>query len=95
MDDFEKLHALYYGEELSGTLGASRYAAYSSANERSDANMLSNYPDVLTVDQLMDILHIGRNAAYGLLKSGDIKTLRVGRRYIIPKRNVAAYIISI
>ena len=95
MDDFEKLHALYYGKELSGTLGASRYAAYSSANERSDANMLSNYPDVLTVDQLMDILHIGRNAAYGLLKSGEIKTLRIGRRYIIPKKSIVAYILSV
>ena len=48
--------------------------------------MLDDYPDVLTVDQLMEILHIGRNAVYGLLKSGHIKTLRVGKRYIIPKK---------
>ena len=59
------------------------------------ANMLGNYPDVITVDQLMEILHIGRNAAYSLLKEGKIKTIRIGRRYIIPKRNVITYILSI
>ena len=86
MNDSEKLHPFYCIEGSSGTLGASRYAAYGSANDRSDATMLDDYPDVLTVDQLMEILHIGRNAVYGLLKSGHIKTLRVGKRYIIPKK---------
>lgn len=95
MNESEKLHPFYCIEGSSGTLGASRYAAYSSAHDRSDATMLADYPDVLTVDQLMEILHIGRNAAYGLLNRGDVKTLRIGRRYIIPKQSIVAYIKSV
>ena len=60
-----------------------------------DTNMFSEYPDIITVDQLMEILHIGKNAAYRLLQNGDIKTIRIGRRYIIPKKSIIAYILSI
>ena len=76
-------------------LGVSRFAAYHSMDDDADTNMFSEYPDVLTVDQLMEMLHIGRNAAYSLLKSGEIKTLRIGRRYIIPKKSIVAYILSV
>ena len=40
--------------------------------------MLTNYNDVLTVKELKDILRIGFNKTYELLKKGDIKSLRVG-----------------
>lgn len=82
-------------EELPEMLGVSRFAAYRSTDEDTDTNMFSEYPDVLTVDQLMEMLHIGRNAAYSLLKSGEIKTLRIGRRYIIPRKSIVAYILSV
>lgn len=59
-----------------------------------ESEMFRSFPDVVTVDELMRMLHIGRNAAYGLLKSGAIKTLRVGKRYIIPKICVISYISS-
>lgn len=52
------------------------------------------YPDVITVYDLMEMLHIGRNAAYAILKNGSIKTIRIGRRYIIPKRSVISYILA-
>lgn len=57
-----------------------------------EANIFSEYPDVITVYQLMEMLHIGKNAAYSLLKSGEIKTIRIGRRYIIPKTSIISYI---
>lgn len=60
-----------------------------------ESPMFSEYPDVITVEQLMEILHIGKNAAYSLLKSGEIRTIRIGRRYIIPKQSIIAYISSI
>ncbi len=56
--------------------------------------MFSEYPDVVSVEQLKKMLHIGNNVAYDLLKSGAIKTIRIGRRYIIPKENVITYIRS-
>ncbi|MEY8313411.1 helix-turn-helix domain-containing protein [Oscillospiraceae bacterium 42-9] len=54
--------------------------------------MFSNYPDVVSVDDLQTMLHIGRNAAYGLLKSGSISTVRVGKKYIIPKASVIDFL---
>lgn len=60
-----------------------------------ESPMFSEYPDVITVEQLMEMLHIGKNAAYALLKSGEIRTIRIGRRYIIPKRSIITYISSI
>lgn len=60
-----------------------------------ESPMFSEYPDVITVEQLMEILHIGENAAYSLLKSGEIRTIRIGRRYIIPKQSIITYISSI
>jgi excisionase family DNA binding protein len=50
--------------------------------------MLTNTPDILTVRQLAEILRIGRNAAYTLLKTNQIRHVRVGRKYLIPKQAV-------
>ena len=54
--------------------------------------MFSSYSDVVTVNDLQSMLHIGRNAAYGLLKSGAIATIRVGKKYIIPKASVIDFL---
>ena len=53
---------------------------------------LEQYPDIMTVEDLMDFLSIGKNSAYGLLQSGAISTLRIGRIYRIPKVAVYEYI---
>ncbi len=55
---------------------------------KSKATMFYDYSDVISVDDLQTMLRIGRNAAYGLLKSGAIATIRVGKRYIIPEASV-------
>ncbi len=55
-------------------------------------NLLNNYPDILSVDDLQKILRIGRSAAYKLLKENRIKTLRIGNRYIIPKKSVINFL---
>lgn len=54
--------------------------------------MYNTYPDVVTVKQLCEMLHVGRNTAYALLKSGEIKTVRIGRRYLIPKSCIIHYV---
>ncbi len=56
--------------------------------------MFASYPEILNVRDLMKMLKIGRNNAYSLLASGKIKTIRVGRRYVIPKKCVISYIKS-
>lgn len=54
--------------------------------------MLENYNDVLTTKELKEILRIGFNKIYDLLKNGDIKSLRVGNKIIIPKTAVLEYL---
>lgn len=41
--------------------------------------MLENYCDVLKIQDVMEILDIGRNSAYKLIGNGSIKSLRIGR----------------
>jgi excisionase family DNA binding protein len=47
--------------------------------------MLENYRDVLTVREVAEALRIGKNAAYILVREKKIYSLRVGRKYLIPK----------
>lgn len=54
--------------------------------------MLDNWDDFLTVEELCELLKIGRNAAYALLGSGELKALRNGRKWIIPKEAIKEYV---
>ena len=54
--------------------------------------MLENYDALLTINELRDILNIGRNAAYELLNQGAIPAFRIGRCWKIPREAVEAYI---
>ena len=40
---------------------------------------------VLTPDEVCPILHMGRSAVYEAIRRGDIPTIRIGRRWLIPK----------
>jgi excisionase family DNA binding protein len=44
--------------------------------------MLDNYPDVLTVDDVRQILGLGKNAAYRAIQAGEIPSFKVGPRLI-------------
>ncbi|MGP6151633.1 MULTISPECIES: helix-turn-helix domain-containing protein [Bacillaceae] len=50
--------------------------------------------DILTIEELMEALYIGRNYAYKLLNSGEIKGFRVGRSWRIPRTSLEEFIIS-
>ena len=55
---------------------------------------LKDYPDVLTVLQLAQVLGIGKNAAYALVRAGTVGRLKVGRKYLVPKRCVIDFLNS-
>lgn len=55
---------------------------------------LKEYPDVLTIQDLSQILHIGKNLAYRLVKENIIHAHRIGRCYRIPKCCVENYLKS-
>jgi len=54
--------------------------------------MLDQYDDVLTVTDLQEILSVGRNFAYDLLRNGEIPSIKVGKKYRIPKEAVLYYL---
>ena len=49
-------------------------------------------PAILTVPQLAEFLNIGRNAAYDLVNSNQIKVIRIGKNIRIPRHAVLAYL---
>lgn len=54
--------------------------------------MLDQYGAIITIEELQEILNIGRNTAYALLKNGTIPALRVGKKWKIPKDAVLHYL---
>ena len=54
--------------------------------------MFSQYPDVVSINELMGMLKIGKNTAYFLLREGKIKNIKVGKQYRIPKRYIIEYL---
>lgn len=56
------------------------------------SEIFKDYPDVVSVEQLMEMLQIGQVLAYKLVKSGAIKARKIGREYKIPKVNIVAYL---
>ena len=54
-------------------------------------NGFKKFPDVLSVNQLCEVLHLSKPSVYKLLESGELKSLRVGAKYKIPKVYVMEY----
>lgn len=55
-------------------------------------NDFNDLPLVMRVEDLMPILSIGRNTAYDLVRSGQIRSFRIGRVYRITKDAVKEYL---
>ena len=54
--------------------------------------VFKDYPDVMDVGQVSEILHVSAKTIYGLIRSGALKSLKVGRAFRIPKTNVMRYL---
>ncbi|MGN1108412.1 MAG: helix-turn-helix domain-containing protein [Oscillospiraceae bacterium] len=54
--------------------------------------MLNNTKDILTLKELQELLHIGKNTALKLVQSGEIEGFRVGNRWRVAINSVQKYI---
>jgi len=54
----------------------------------------NNYDDMVTIDELCEMLAVGRNTAYSLLKEGAIKAFKIGRVWKIPREAVSEYVLK-
>lgn len=49
-------------------------------------------PAILTVRDLARLLMVGINTAYRLLRNGEIRSIKVGRQYRIPRSSILSYL---
>lgn len=54
--------------------------------------VFQGYPDILSVQQVSEILSVSNKTVYRLLNEGALDSLKVGRAYKIPKLYVLQYI---
>ena len=54
--------------------------------------MLNDLYEILSVEETMDYMLIGKNKLYSLLQSGKLKGFRVGRKWRIPRKSIQDYI---
>ena len=64
-----------------------RITAANRANEEAMPVSPSEGVRTYTADEIQDMLGIGRNAAYALIKKGYFRTVRVGRTYRVSKKS--------
>lgn len=50
------------------------------------------YQDLITIEELCEILTVGKNTAYRLLNNGEISAFRIGRTWKIPRQSVTTFI---
>lgn len=55
--------------------------------------MFANYPDIIGIGELQEMLGIGRKAVLDLAKHPKIHGIIVGNRFRIPKINVIHYLL--
>ena len=54
--------------------------------------MLESYNEILTAEDLYQILPIGRNGVYKLLKSDELKPIRIGKKIFVLKETLIQYL---
>lgn len=57
-----------------------------------ETSLFNNYPDIVKVEDLTEMLSISKNIAYDLVKQGKIYSKKIGNIYRIPKTAVISYI---
>ena len=62
--------------------------------ERNYYSMFKNEKDILTVPDVIRLLRIGKNTVYDLIKNGKIKSIRQGKKIIVPKVCLIEYLLD-
>lgn len=63
-----------------------------SPYNRQTLRRLRNYPDVLTVEQVSELLSVCTKTVYAMIRRGELKKQNVGRLFRIPKSYVLEYL---
>jgi excisionase family DNA binding protein len=64
-------------------------------SEAEDSPQVADPADLLTVEEAARRLRIGRTTLYALISTGQIETVTIGRRRLVPPECVAAYVAAL
>jgi excisionase family DNA binding protein len=53
---------------------------------------MNDYPDVMSIEQMCEILGISTKTGYKILKDNQITSIKIGRTYRIPKVHLMSYL---
>lgn len=56
------------------------------------SSVFKNYPDVVNVEQMSEMLGVSTKTAYQLLRQNLIEHFKIGRIYKIPKYHILTYL---
>ena len=56
--------------------------------------MFNDYPDVLTLAEVCEVLRIGKNQASKILSKGEIQAFKIGGHWKVPKQSIEAYLLT-
>ena len=65
---------------------------HQSFSTRQTLKRLRDYPDVLTVEQVSELLGVCTKTVYSMIRRGELKKQNVGRLFRIPKSYVMEYL---
>jgi len=54
--------------------------------------VFKEYPDVMDVKQVSNLLGVSTKTVYRLLRDGSLISLKIGREFRVPKVNVMKYV---
>lgn len=56
--------------------------------------MFPDYPDIVDNPQMQTMLGVSRHLAYGLISSGQVAGIKIGKAYRVPKVRIIDYVLS-
>ena len=54
--------------------------------------MFNNYYDMVTIEEMCEMLRIGRSKAYEFLRTGEVEGFKKGRVWMIPKQAIIDFV---
>ena len=55
--------------------------------------MFEQYDDILTIEEVAELLRIGMTQAYRIVRSGNLKGYKEGKDWKIPKKALINYVV--
>ena len=62
--------------------------------KKGDITVFEQYSEILTIDEVADLLLIGRSKVYNMLRTGELPAFRIGEVWKIPKKGIEDYILT-